>query len=56
MDIPKYRLRSLVRRLERISSCARCDYTDIRTANALRLLRSDIAYLNKQLNKYDTDG
>ena len=51
MNIPQYRLQAILTRLDRIAVYAKCDYRDLRTTNALRLLKSDIAYIRKQTDK-----
>lgn len=51
MKIPQYRLKAIASRIERVVNNADCDYRDLRTINALRLLRGDVAYIQKLLNE-----
>lgn len=50
MEIPRYLLENAVRHMERVADKCRASPEDSRTANALRLLRRDIANLKKHLN------
>ena len=47
MQIPDHIISALLPRLRRIADHALCSPLDTRTANALRLLRADIARLEK---------
>ena len=51
MEIPRYKVDSLIRHLERIVTHCRAEPSDSRTANALRLLRKDLAELRKHSEK-----
>lgn len=50
-QIPAYFLKSLYTHYKRIAENARCDPSDTRTANALRLAKSDLRKLDKILNQ-----
>lgn len=47
MEIPRYKVESLIRHLERIVANCRAEPCDSRTANALRLARKDLADLRR---------
>lgn len=49
IEIPEYRLREWHRHLKRIVENARCDSTDTRTTDALRLARKDLRSLEKYI-------
>lgn len=45
--IPAYRARALATHLRRIIEKAGCNPSDLRTANALRLAKADLRYIDK---------
>ena len=49
MQIPEYKAKALYAHLKRIVECAKCDSTDTKTANALRLAKVDLRWLEKQI-------
>lgn len=51
MQIPDYKAKALYTHLKRIVENVRCDPSDTRTVNSLRLARRDLRDLEKILSK-----
>ncbi len=51
MQIPDYRIKALCSWLKHIIIHATYDVRNTRTANALRLIKQDLAYLDKVMNQ-----
>jgi len=50
-EIPNYTLDALIRHVERVCSHCRVDPSDVKTNEALRLLKSDITKINRLKNE-----